>query len=594
MKHLTLLLLFLSSLSNLINGQDLIVKTDGTSIKAKILEVNPNDIKYKKFDFIDGPTYSLYKTEIKYIQYPNGLKDEFFNSTNVITSPNNTQTNGYTPDSVLKKQSYGLTFETPYKHGKINGVEKVYYSSGKLFRETSFSNGVSNGFQKTYNENGSLLFECNTVNGKMNGIFKRYNILLGYLEEETFYINGIKNGLSRTYYKSGIVKSEANYLFGDKNGLYKEYNEQGVITKSELFKINVLINNSDTIKHVVSYFESGNLKSEYTKVNDKLNGIEKTYYESGVTQHETTYSNGKKNGSEKYYMENGNMLFESKYTNNIFINDQTYNEDGELLETITSPRHIVRCFDGDGYLINSTTFEGMQVSGLMRNYYKSGIISTEVYYENGQQKGKMKIYKDKRKFMSEKDKMKYDEEKRKNRQQFLSDLTEITTQATQQAVAYQDYQRNPNSQTFNNYAKVVINNYTTESNQAIKNNNIILSSSSNNINVESSAATSSNTQNQKIEFKVPVETPECKKCKEMADKIYKASTENLQKKYYQCNTTGKGAAFACDGNIPPKCICIAHKKHCICNVCGKNIQAEYDTAETNHKNALLNCTNICK
>ena len=60
-----------------VNAQDVIVKKDGSTILSKILEVNPNDVKYKKFSNPNGPTYTIIKSEIMSINYENGDKDVF-------------------------------------------------------------------------------------------------------------------------------------------------------------------------------------------------------------------------------------------------------------------------------------------------------------------------------------------------------------------------------------------------------------------------------------------------------------------------------------------------------------------------------------
>lgn len=58
-------------------AQDTIVKRSGDTIIAKILEINPIEIKYKKINFLDGPTYVEQKSFIKMIAYQGGRK-EFF------------------------------------------------------------------------------------------------------------------------------------------------------------------------------------------------------------------------------------------------------------------------------------------------------------------------------------------------------------------------------------------------------------------------------------------------------------------------------------------------------------------------------------
>lgn len=59
------------------NSQDIIQGVNGEKIKAKVLEINPSEIKYKRFDNPDGPTYTILKADVGSIQYPNGTIDVF-------------------------------------------------------------------------------------------------------------------------------------------------------------------------------------------------------------------------------------------------------------------------------------------------------------------------------------------------------------------------------------------------------------------------------------------------------------------------------------------------------------------------------------
>ena len=59
------------------NAQDVIVKKDGSTVLAKVLEVNQADIKYKKFSNQNGPTYTIDKAEVMAINYEGGDKDTF-------------------------------------------------------------------------------------------------------------------------------------------------------------------------------------------------------------------------------------------------------------------------------------------------------------------------------------------------------------------------------------------------------------------------------------------------------------------------------------------------------------------------------------
>ena len=58
-------------------AQDLIIKEDGTEIQAKITEVTSTEVKFKRWDNIDGPTYIIPSLEIYKIIYQNGSKEVF-------------------------------------------------------------------------------------------------------------------------------------------------------------------------------------------------------------------------------------------------------------------------------------------------------------------------------------------------------------------------------------------------------------------------------------------------------------------------------------------------------------------------------------
>jgi hypothetical protein len=62
------------------NAQDYIITLDGDEIKSKVIEVNYNDIKYRKFENINGPIYSILKSEVLLIRYENGSKEIYSNS----------------------------------------------------------------------------------------------------------------------------------------------------------------------------------------------------------------------------------------------------------------------------------------------------------------------------------------------------------------------------------------------------------------------------------------------------------------------------------------------------------------------------------
>ncbi len=86
-------------------AEDVIYLTNGDEIKSLVSEVTSTTVKYKKFSNVDGPTYTINKSDILMIIYANGEKDIFISS-NAKKEPlqqdysaNNTIQNSSEPNS---------------------------------------------------------------------------------------------------------------------------------------------------------------------------------------------------------------------------------------------------------------------------------------------------------------------------------------------------------------------------------------------------------------------------------------------------------------------------------------------------------------
>ena len=77
MKKQILIILVSCFLSISSFGQDIIVRQNGNEIKSKVLEISTETIKYKEFDFQDGPTRNIKITEVFMIIYENGKRETF-------------------------------------------------------------------------------------------------------------------------------------------------------------------------------------------------------------------------------------------------------------------------------------------------------------------------------------------------------------------------------------------------------------------------------------------------------------------------------------------------------------------------------------
>ncbi len=77
MKKRIFLLLLMAGQFMAGSAKDLIVLNSSDSIEAKILEVTPTEVKYKKMNYLDGPTFVIRKSDIRTITYGNGDVESF-------------------------------------------------------------------------------------------------------------------------------------------------------------------------------------------------------------------------------------------------------------------------------------------------------------------------------------------------------------------------------------------------------------------------------------------------------------------------------------------------------------------------------------
>ena len=61
MKKACLVILAVLLIASGVKAQDIITLTNGKQVQAKVLEINPGDIKYKDFNNQDGPTITVLK-----------------------------------------------------------------------------------------------------------------------------------------------------------------------------------------------------------------------------------------------------------------------------------------------------------------------------------------------------------------------------------------------------------------------------------------------------------------------------------------------------------------------------------------------------
>lgn len=94
-----------------------------------------------------------------------------------------------------------------YKNGKLEGVQKTYFPTGKIAEEITFKNGQRDGIYKVYVENGNVVEESNFKNNLYDGpaIYRDVN---GKLASKGNYVKDEKKGIWEFYEDGKLVKKE--------------------------------------------------------------------------------------------------------------------------------------------------------------------------------------------------------------------------------------------------------------------------------------------------------------------------------------------------------------------------------------------------
>lgn len=91
--HLALFLFLLTALLSTVRAQEKIILNDGREVAAKVLEVGSSEIRYKRSDLPEGPDYRLYRRDVLFIKYPNGVVDTLSKSLpELVNRPSNKET----------------------------------------------------------------------------------------------------------------------------------------------------------------------------------------------------------------------------------------------------------------------------------------------------------------------------------------------------------------------------------------------------------------------------------------------------------------------------------------------------------------------
>jgi hypothetical protein len=164
----TLLLLFLIAGFSAC-AQDIIITRVGDDISAKVMEVGTTEIRYRKFTNLEGPVYTILRTDVIKIQYENGTED-IFGDPNWYTSPGATATRPSAApdmDMYIRGRNDGTRYYRGYKSagtgtlvtsllspiaGLVPAIacsatppkqHNLHYPSGQLMQDPEYARGYA-------------------------------------------------------------------------------------------------------------------------------------------------------------------------------------------------------------------------------------------------------------------------------------------------------------------------------------------------------------------------------------------------------------------------------------------------------------------
>lgn len=199
-------------------SQDVIVKKDGSTIVSKVLEINEDNIKYKKFSNLNGPTYTVNMAEVTSVNYENGEKDVFESKKPVAQS------------GLIEKQGDSRNAEL------LNLYNRSYNPSDRVKRKNSSAKDYLIIFGITSNS----ILSNDDIEMTLERAYKRddsYRIRLYNKTDRTIYIDRsncfktYNNGKYRSFYNGEVVTTVSVNLNKNSKGLGERLGIGGYVGK---------------------------------------------------------------------------------------------------------------------------------------------------------------------------------------------------------------------------------------------------------------------------------------------------------------------------------------------------------------------------
>lgn len=174
------------------HAQDVIVKKDGTPILTKVLEVNADNVRYKKHGNPKGPTYTIAISDILSLTYANGDKEDFGNTATVqteITPSSVSNTIADAPQGLVQLPADSRNAEIIRQYSTIyQPTNKIKRSNAKASRCFIFCGVKENSLMS--NEELEMTFEAKDFyHYEVYRTVRRYLLKLTNKTDKTIYVD---------------------------------------------------------------------------------------------------------------------------------------------------------------------------------------------------------------------------------------------------------------------------------------------------------------------------------------------------------------------------------------------------------------------
>lgn len=207
-------------------AQDIVVTLDAKSIKAKVLEINDQEIKYKDFENPDGPIYVIKKSEVNMIVYQNGKVETFNNIPNENQNYNQNSNNPTQTSNLPKILSYDelMNMDDDEKESYLStiGVSNIYETfkegnelaaKGKRLRYTGIGLSVGGAILYFYGYTTNYMIRDEAmIIGVIGGVACAVGEVLTIVSIPVSAIGGSKKYAAENMYKDFTMGSSFSYI----------------------------------------------------------------------------------------------------------------------------------------------------------------------------------------------------------------------------------------------------------------------------------------------------------------------------------------------------------------------------------------------